>query len=92
MRGYVGQLEITRHSRLNHLRLHSSRPPPSRELRPFAGRDETEASCTAKELCRRKYRDHADIHVGSAEVVGLWVVQVRLVVVLSLESELLLGL
>ena len=52
------------------MRLHSSRPPPSRELGPHA-RVASEAECEAAESCRRRYRDHADIHVAVEHLLAL---------------------
>ncbi len=61
MREYVGQPLLTRHSSIVHVRLHSSRPPRSAALAPFNRVNESE--CAASEICRRRYRDHADLRV-----------------------------
>ena len=66
MANYSGQLAITRHSGLVHLRLHSERPPTSSELGGFA--QLSEAECGAQERCQHRYRDRADIHVTPREL------------------------
>ena len=71
MRGYVGQAFATRWSpSVHHLRLHSTRPPPSRELGPF-GQVGSESECAESEICRRRYRDRAMLHVEPSAMLAL---------------------
>ena len=72
MAAYEGQPTITIHSGIHHVRVYSSRPPA---LQPAALRhglaDSTEARCAADEVCKRRYRDHANIYVPAEAVVAL---------------------
>ena len=72
MAAYEGQPTITIHSDVHHVRVYSSRPPA---LQPAALRhglaDSTEARCAADEVCKRRYRDHANIYVREESVVAL---------------------
>lgn len=62
MRAYVGQAHTTRWAPgVHHVRVHSTRPPPSAELGHFG--HWSEEACAASELCRRRYRDRAMLHV-----------------------------
>ena len=71
MRGYIGQTHATRWATgVHHLRLHSARPPASAELGPFAHVANEEA-CAASELCRRRYRDRAMLHVDRAALLAV---------------------
>ena len=62
MRGYTGQLQITRHSGLHHVRLHSTRPPSKPVLGRFAKLSEEE--CAKEEACQHRFRDRSFIHAG----------------------------
>lgn len=72
MAAYEGQPTITIYSGVHHVRVYSSRPPA---LQPAALRhglsDSTEARCAADEVCKRRYRDHANIYVNAEAVVAL---------------------
>ena len=71
MREYVGQAHITRWaSGVHHLRLHSDRPPRSKELIPFRHVG-SEEECAASEMCRRKYRDRALLYVDASAMLQL---------------------
>ena len=72
MAAYEGQPTITIHSGVHHVRVYSSRPPA---LQPAALRhglaDSTETRCAADGVCKRRYRDHANICVREEAVVAL---------------------
>ena len=69
MRAYPGQPHITRWSHIHHVRVYSSKPPPASALQPFERHSERE--CAMSEVCRRRYRDHANIYVSALNLLAV---------------------
>ena len=69
MRAYPGQPHITRWSHIHHVRVYSSKPPPASALQPFERHSERE--CAMSEVCRHRYRDHANIYVSAHNLLAV---------------------